>query len=432
MNGRKKQWSASGLLIALCWFAYACSLIGKVNYAASITQVEAFFSVSHAEAGMVSTFYFFAYGAGQILNGFLSKKYNLKYVIFGSLLLSGLFNLIVGITGSFAVIKWIWLLNGVCLSALWPSIIRLLSETLSKRQMVKASVIMGTSTATGTFIAYGLSSLFASLKIFRFAFYTASVVLPIGAILWLCSFSKLTANARIEGVKEDEEDGVAVVQARAQENKLENKPTAKKMPRAILITALFLAVFAAAGNFIKDGLTTWIPSILKEEYGLSASLSILLTLCLPVLSIFGNLFANKLYKYIGDFIMVCGVLFLGATVLTGCVIGSLSLRMVVITLIAFSFTCFLAASAHSAIVSVFPLQMKGKINSGLMAGLLNGCCYVGSAISSYGLGAVADAWGWTTVFWLLFAVCATCTVFALIYRIVKILTRKQRKSNIEE
>ena len=235
-------------------------------------------------------------------------------------------------------------------------------------------------------------------------------------------FPKLTENARLEGIKEDEEDGVAVLQT----NKQENKPTHGKIPRAILITALLLAVFAVAGNFIKDGLTTWIPSILKDEYGLSASLSILLTLCLPVVSIFGNLFANKLYKYIGDFIMVCGVLFFGATVLTGCVIGSLSLNMVAITLIAFSFTCFLSSSAHSAIVSVFPLQMKGKINSGLMAGVLNGCCYVGSAISSYGLGAVADNWGWTTVFWLLFSVCATCTVFALIYRIVKIFIRNKR------
>ena len=93
----KKRISASGLLISLCWLAYACSLIGKVNYAASITQVEAFFCVSHAEAGMVSTFYFFAYGAGQIFNGIFSKKYNLKYIIFGSLLLSGIFNLIVGL-----------------------------------------------------------------------------------------------------------------------------------------------------------------------------------------------------------------------------------------------------------------------------------------------------------------------------------------------
>ena len=175
--------TASGLLLALCWMAYTCSIIGKVIYSASITQVEAFFGVSHAEAGMVSTFYFFAYGAGQIINGLLCKKYNIKYMVFGSLFLSGVINLIVGLTNNFAVIKWLWLINGLSLSILWPSLIRLLSETFSKRRMVTASVIIGTTTATGTFITYGLGSLYAALGVFRFSFYTAAVVLPLGALV---------------------------------------------------------------------------------------------------------------------------------------------------------------------------------------------------------------------------------------------------------
>ena len=38
------------------------------------------------------------------------------------------------------------------------------------------------------------------------------------------------------------------------------------------------------------------------------------------------------------------------------------------------------------------------MNSGLFAGVLNGFCYLGSTISSYGLGAIADNFGWTAVF----------------------------------
>ena len=415
--------TASGLLLALCWMAYTCSLIGKVNYSASITQVEAFFGVSHAEAGMVSTFYFFAYGAGQIINGLLCKKYNIKYMVFGSLFLSGVINFAVGLTKNFAVIKWLWLINGLSLSVLWPSLIRLLSETFSKRRMVTASVIIGTTTATGTFITYGLGSLYAALGVFRFSFYTAAVVLPLGALVWFFSFSKLTKKAKVEGEKEDEEDGVVVLQTQNAE-KAQGKV---KMTRPILITVLLLCLFAVATNFIKDGLTTWIPSILKEEYGLPASLSILLTLFLPVLGIFGNLFSNKLYRFLGDFIVVVGVLFLGATALVGGVIASLSLRVAAITLIAFALTYFLASSSNSTITSVFPLQMKGKINSGLIAGIINGCCYIGSTISSYGLGAVADKWGWSTVFWLLFAVSALVAVIAAVYKMIQVCHRKQEK-----
>ena len=419
----RKKMTASGLLLMLCWLAYTCSLIGKVNYSASITQVEAFFGVSHADAGMVSTFYFFAYGAGQIINGLLCKKYNLKYMVFGSLFLSGFINLAVGLTNNFAVIKWLWLINGLSLSVLWPSLIRLLSETFSKRRMVTASVVIGTTTATGTFITYGLGSLYAALGVFRFSFYTAAIVLPLGALVWLCVFSKLTNKAKVEGEKEDEEDGVVVLQAQ----NAEKTQVKVKMTRPILITVLLLCLFAVATNFIKDGLTTWIPSILKEEYGLPASLSILLTLFLPVLGIFGNLFSNKLYRFFGDFIVVVGVLFLGSTALVGGVIASLSWRLAAITLIAFAFTYFLAGSSNSTITSVFPLQMKGKINSGLIAGIINGCCYIGSTISSYGLGAVADKWGWSTVFWLLFAVSALVVGIAAVYKMIQVCHRKQEK-----
>ena len=68
----------SYLLIALCWIVYACSYIGKLGYNANIIQIENAFQVSHAESGTVSSFFFFAYGAGQIINGLFCKRYNLK------------------------------------------------------------------------------------------------------------------------------------------------------------------------------------------------------------------------------------------------------------------------------------------------------------------------------------------------------------------
>ena len=101
---RRKRISQHGLLLGLCWIIYTCSLIGKMNYGANITQVEANFNVSHATAGMVSTFYFFAYGAGQIINGLFCKKYNLKYVIFSCLFVAGGANIAIGFTKNFEII----------------------------------------------------------------------------------------------------------------------------------------------------------------------------------------------------------------------------------------------------------------------------------------------------------------------------------------
>lgn len=415
--------TAGGLLLMLCWLVYTCSLIGKVNYAANITQVESFYQISHADAGMVSTFYFFAYGAGQIFNGVFCKKYNLKYVVFGSLLVSALVNLSIGLlpNGQFGFIKWLWLINGIALSVLWPCLIRLLSETLPRSKMARASVVLGTTTATGTFLIYGLSSVYAIFSAFKLAFYTAAIIMPAVALLWLFSYSVLTKKALAETAIEEENvektETVSPVQTAQRD----------KMPRDLLVTVVLLGVFAVATNFVKDGLTTWVPSILKSSFGFTDSLSIMLTLFLPVVSIFGNVFALKMYGKTKNFVFSCGLLFLGAGALIGVVIGCLRIQLAVFTLIAFALTSFCAGSSNSTITSIFPLQMKGKINSGLVAGVLNGCCYVGSTISSYGLGLVADKWGWTTVFWLLFAVCVGVVAISSVYGIYNGFKKRKRQ-----
>lgn len=407
--------SRHGALLLLCWLVYTCSLVGKVNYAANITQVETFFGVSHANAGMVSTFYFFAYGAGQIFNGVFCKKYKLKYTIFGALVVSALANLVVGSTTNFALIKYVWLVNGIALSVLWPCLVRLLSETLRREEMPRASVVMGTTTAVGTFIVYGLSAVYAAIGVFRFAFYTATVVMGLIALVWLALYNGLT--------KKDEADG--------EEAPLPNVQApqgAGEKPKGLFSCICVLAVFAIATNLVKDGLTTWVPSILKESYGLPDALSIFLTLLLPVMAIFGNILAQKIYKRVPDFVALCSLLFLTIGALLGGVIGFLNTDLFVVTLLLFACTSCLASGSNSTITSIFPLYMKGKLNSGMIAGVLNGFCYIGSTVSSYGLGAIADRWGWNAVFYLLLAVCALVFLVGAAYTLAHGLAiRKKSK-----
>ncbi len=407
----KKKKRAIMALIWLCWFAYACSYLGKVNYTANINQIEALYNVSHAEAGLVGTFLFFSYGIGQFVNGLLCKKYNVKYVVFGGLMLSGIINLAVAFSPSFEIIKYLWLLNGAALSVLWSSVIRLLSECLSKRDMGKATVIIGTTVASGTFVIYAFSAVFTALDVFKLAFVLAGVVMPAVAVFWLAFVSKLSDRAKAVSKEYDaEEEALVATQNRT------SKPHKRSV---LLLTVGVLAFVAIAVNLINDGLKTWIPSILKENYNLDESLSIVLALALPLVTVFSNVFAVKLHNKIPNFVVQCMVAFGIGGAIIAVVLASLSLNQFALTLICFALVCFFIASCNSLITSIFPLFMKDKLNSGMIAGLLNGFCYVGSTLSSYGLGLVADRWGWTAVFILLFSVCALVCAVGGVYLIVK-------------
>lgn len=404
--------SRATLLIFLSWLVYTISYLGKVNYSANITQIIDFYGVTKTQAGIVQTFFFFSYGVGQVLNGILCKKYNIKWMIFISLSVSAVINLVIAVSTDFSIIKWLWLINGFTLSVLWPTIVRQLSEALPKKVLGISSVVMGTTVAIGTLIIYGLSSIYAVLDKFKFSFYTAGVAVIIVALIWLILYDKAVALAKNE---KDQEEHTEISKVDDQIDKEQEKGQ-----RKILFTSIYVLCFFAIGvNLIKDGLTTWVPSILKEEFFMSDSLSILLTLFLPILAVFGNACALKMHKIFPDYVNQCAVSFGIIAIFIGVIIGSLSLEIVSCMLIGLVVVNFLASSLNSLITSIFPLFMRGKVNSGLFAGVLNGFCYVGSAISSYGLGAIADNFGWTAVFITLIGFIVTALIVWCVYVCLK-------------
>lgn len=394
----KKSKSQALLLIFLGWLVYSTSYLGKVNYSANITQIIDFYGVTKAQAGIVPTFFFFAYGIGQVVNGLLCKKYNIKWIVFASLMISAIINLVIGVSTNFAIIKWLWLVNGFVLSILWPTLVRLLSESLPQKDLGTSSVVMGTTVATGTLIIYGLSSLYAAFNKFKLSFFTAGFAVMAVSVIWLILYNYAVTKAKSERKEE----------AEVKETKT-NSPTKENQKiseRKIFFATIFVLCFCAIGvNLIKDGLTTWVPSILKEEFNMTDSISILLTLFLPILAVFGNAYALKVHNKIPDYINHCTIVFAVIAVFVGLIIGSLSFEWVICMLIGLIVVNFLASSLNSLITSIFPLFMRGKVNSGLIAGILNGFCYLGSTISSYGLGTIADNFGWIYVFWTLIGFC---------------------------
>lgn len=172
-------------------------------------------------------------------------------------------------------------------------------------------------------------------------------------------------------------------------------------------------------NLIKDGLTTWVPSILRDEYSVGASLSILLTVFLPIVAIFGNLFALKVHKKVPDYVTHCAIVFATIFVLIAIIIGNFTIKQVVVMLACLITVNFLASSLNSVVTSIFPIFMRERINSGLFAGVLNGFCYLGSTISSYGLGAISDSFGWEAVFRFLLICCFSVSIVGCVYNLFK-------------
>ena len=393
-------------LIFLCWLVYTVSYIGKLSYSANINRIGEAFDVSYAQAGVVTTFFFFVYGAGQIVNGFLCKRYNVKYVIGISLLVSSLMNLLVGTAESFEIIKYLWLINGASMSFLWTSLIRLLSETLDSKDIPRATVAMGTTVAIGTFAVYGISSLTAAFLSYEVVFIIAAALIAVTSVIWFASYGALTkpqATAKVELASSPSSD--------------EGAPSPLGIG-AVLPLLSVVAVLAVSDNLIKDGLTSWTPDILSEFYNTPPWLSILLTLLLPALGILGSVVAVKLQGAVKSYVLSCTLLFGASSLLVALVIVFISTPYMIVTVASFAIVSCLMAGVNNIITSMMPLDMSDKVAPGKLAGILNGFCYLGSTVSAYGLGLIADAFGWSAVFYALLAVAVLCTALGIAYLLV--------------
>ena len=371
----------SNFLIFLCWAAYTFAYVARLNYNASMVEILSQLGTTKEAAGTVSSFFFFAYGAGQLVNGLLSKKYNTKYSVTVALGASCVVNLAMTFCNGIDEMKYLWFLNGVFQSILWSSLIKTLSDNLADSKLPKAVMVMSTTVASGTFMAYGLAALFSYLNLsWTLIFYVASVLVGLVAVLWFV--------------------GMSTIQKAKKETEITNKITKGKLSLTpvFVIGIIVILISAVTNGFIKDGITTWVPSILKEEFGVSSSLSIIVTLLLPVLSIFGTSIVNTLHKKQKDENALNGIFYFATIILVGFIILTLNLKSVPLTLALFGGIACLMSAVNNVITSIVPLYSRDKIDSGLMAGLLNTFCYVGSTLATSLLGRIADTKGWNDVF----------------------------------
>lgn len=398
----------SNFLIFLCWAAYTVAYVGRLNYNASMVEILSQMGTTKEAAGTVSSFFFFAYGAGQLINGLLSKKYNTKYSVTVALAASCIINLAMTFCQGIDSMKYLWFLNGAFQSILWSSLIKTLSDNLADSKLSKAVMVMSTTVASGTFSAYGLAALFSYLGLdWTTIFYVASVLVGAVAVLWFIGMSTVK--------KEKTEKEVA-------ERKV--KSSLSFTPIFIISIAVIL-ISAISNGFIKDGITTWVPSILKEEFGVPSSLSIIVTLLLPVLSIFGTSLVNALHKKQKDENALNGIFYFITIIFTVLIILTLNLKSVPLTLMLFGGIACLMSAVNNVITSVVPLYSRDKIDSGFSAGLLNTFCYIGSTLATSLLGKIADTKGWNDVF-----VCIlifTAVSFALCF--VSAVLNKKAKIN---
>ncbi|MBQ5760718.1 MAG: hypothetical protein IIV85_03075, partial [Clostridia bacterium] len=177
---------------------------------------------------------------------------------------------------------------------------------------------------------------------------------------------------------------------------------------AFTLLGIMMIAIVMQGS-LRDGITTWMPSFIAESFDLGNSISILTSVALPIFTICVLQATAWLNKKIFPNELRCASVIFGTGAVAMIVLKILGGSSFALSVAMLTVGAGCMHGVNQILICTVPkfFENTGKIS--LISGVLNSCTYVGSALSTYGLALVTDAFGWdaTLVIWCMAAVIGT-------------------------
>ncbi len=373
-------------LFALCFVTYFLLYCGRLNYSAALTGIVGSGMMERDTAGLIHTAFFICYGIGQLINGILADRLPPFSLVGIGFFGAGLSNLAmyaaVKAGAPFALLAAIWSVNGYLQSALWPTMLRIVSGILPERQRLGAGVNMMATTAVGTVAAYLMSA-----AVMRFLGWQESFLVP-GLLLIAVAAVWMAATRRTAAVTLIRTPVMPTQKITAGEAKGPLLPLL--LSAGILPMLLPIAIF----SIVKESMTVWTPTIVTEIFTLPADFAVAMSSILPLIGFFGAGFARLIMeKWLGNEMKTGAVLFGGTVlfVLADLLIGHTS-PIVMITLKALAIACLLGV--NTVFSSLVPLRFARYGRTATVAGSLNAAAAISGGLSAWLIGLVTTGGGW--------------------------------------
>ena len=158
-------------------------------------------------------------------------------------------------------------------------------------------------------------------------------------------------------------------------------------------------------GILKESVVAWIPTYLFETFHTDTSAAVLSTVIIPLIGLAGAYGATKLLHICGNSESGAAAIFFTVALVCFILLRALGDHSLWMTLLLFGIITAAMHGVNTLYVSLFPLRYGHLGITSSLTGLLNACTYLGTSISNYGIGAVAQFSTWNTVaiLWSVFA-----------------------------
>ena len=188
---RKNKNIQATVLFAVCFFAYMTSYIGRNTFSALLTSMSGEGIIERDLAGTVATAYMLAYGIGQIVFGRISQRVSPTVLMPLGLFGSGLANVGMAFSSSYAACLILWGFCGAFNAMLWPSLTRAFAEWLPDDRKQSAGVNISLTIPFGSVISLLLCSFLLGICNWKICYIVCGLIVTLSGVVAALGFGSI-------------------------------------------------------------------------------------------------------------------------------------------------------------------------------------------------------------------------------------------------
>jgi OPA family glycerol-3-phosphate transporter-like MFS transporter len=278
--------SPANLILFLTWLFFGMYYFTRFNYSAVIPLIREDLGLTNAEAGSLMAFFFLAYTVFQLPSGYLGDRFGPRKVLTCGALVSIIGNFIFSQGSTFAVLVIGQLVNGVGQAVGWSSALKLVVSWFPRSKRATAIGLFATCVTGGSSVGIRLSGFLGDHLGWRSSFIIAPVMMAgVALVFWIL----VKDHPREKGLPDFEDE---IDLERQIDSDSRSRISLVLTNRLLWSVALVYFCFV----YVQFGCLVWIPSFLKEGYGMSVDRASTLSF----LVLLPGVFASPLGGFLSD------------------------------------------------------------------------------------------------------------------------------------
>jgi len=400
-------------ILAATWLSYAGYYFCRKNFAIVKSALLESLQIDKSDLAHLVTAYLIAYMLGQFLTAIVSRR-----IASRTLLLTGMgislgcnavfgFAYLAGPAGYWPLLAFN-VINGFAQSTGWPANVGVLGNWLTRTERGRVMAAWATSYQLGSILAKAFATLMLTIAGAAWSFWGAALVLMGVWLAFLLLERDNPEDVGLPALVEEVEVEVATT------NAADAAAAARDQQRRVLLSVFFMGCCYFVFKFLRYALDSWSPLALKELFDVSESAAGYISTAFDWVGFVGVLFAGwvsdrffagRRYQTvvgmtIGMFAAFVFLAFVGVHSVTLFAVG-------------LALCGFMLMGPDSLLAGVGAIDVGGRKQAVLAAGVINGLGSIGPIFQEEIIGYLLDHHGYDAVFRVLIGVAAVGIVGTL-------------------